>query len=157
MFSCTLALIIVFLARIGKLSKKVVQIVDSTSGWTATLLFMWMPIAQLWTSYLNPNNIKGLSLFTLLLAMVGNGLLVPRALFTRDFMWFTGSTWASLLYGWGNILCVYIFGGLNTAYFSAITTALILWLGAIFWIDAKAYGLTSPIASLTQLISGSRT
>lgn len=40
-----------------------------------------------WTNYLNPANIKGLSVFTVLLAMIGNSLLLPRALFTRDLMW----------------------------------------------------------------------
>ena len=41
-----------------------------------------------WSNYLNPANIKGLSVFTVLLAMAGNGLLLPRALFTRDLMWY---------------------------------------------------------------------
>lgn len=40
-----------------------------------------------WTNFLNPDNIKGLSAFSMLLAMMGNGLMVPRALFIRDFMW----------------------------------------------------------------------
>ena len=40
-----------------------------------------------WTNFLNPDNIKGLSAFSMLLAMIGNGLMIPRALFIRDFMW----------------------------------------------------------------------
>lgn len=40
-----------------------------------------------WTNYLNPENIKGLSALTMLLALIGNGLVLPRALFIRDFMW----------------------------------------------------------------------
>lgn len=93
------------------------------SAWTATLLFMWMPVAQMvilfwlfwkkhwcksdchlvankfemlirslvsvqWTNLLNPDNIKGLSATSMLLAMVGNGLMIPRALLTRDLMWY---------------------------------------------------------------------
>ena len=42
-----------------------------------------------WTNYLNPDNIKGLSALSMLLAMTGNGLMIPRALFTRDFMWYS--------------------------------------------------------------------
>ncbi|KAJ6756899.1 MALTOSE EXCESS PROTEIN 1 CHLOROPLASTIC-RELATED [Salix koriyanagi] len=97
----------VVMARIGKLSEKGVKFVGAISGWTATLLFMWMPVSQMWTNFLNPDNIKGLSAFSMLLAMIGNGLMIPRALFIRDFMWFTGSTWAALFYGYGNILCMY--------------------------------------------------
>ncbi|EAZ31881.1 hypothetical protein OsJ_16046 [Oryza sativa Japonica Group] len=97
----------VVMARMGKLSKGGINFVGSLSGWTATLLFMWMPVAQMWTNYLNPSNIKGLSAFTMLLAMIGNGLMIPRAVFIRDLMWFTGSAWASFLQGWGNLACMY--------------------------------------------------
>jgi hypothetical protein len=41
-----------------------------------------------WTNYLNPSNIKGLSAFSMLLAMLGNGLMLPRAVFIRDLMWY---------------------------------------------------------------------
>lgn len=44
-----------------------------------------------WTNFLNPDNIKGLSAFSMLLAMIGNGLMIPRALFIRDFMWYISS------------------------------------------------------------------
>ncbi|KAH0456375.1 hypothetical protein IEQ34_014282 [Dendrobium chrysotoxum] len=73
---CAVALVAVVLARAGKLSEKGTKFVRSTSGWTATLLFMWMPVAQMWTNYLNPENIRGLSAFSMLLSMLGNGLLV---------------------------------------------------------------------------------
>lgn len=44
-------------------------------------------ISVQWTNFLSPDNIKGLSASSMLLAMVGNGLMIPRALFIRDFMW----------------------------------------------------------------------
>lgn len=47
-----------------------------------------MIVVVQWTSYLNPDNIRGLSSFTMLLAMIGNGLMIPRALFIRDLMWY---------------------------------------------------------------------
>ncbi|KAG5534007.1 hypothetical protein RHGRI_028013 [Rhododendron griersonianum] len=81
-----IAVVGVVMARIGKLSEKGMKFYGAISGWTATFLFMWMPVAQTWTNFLNPNNIKGLSAFSMLLAMIGNGLMIPRALFIRDFM-----------------------------------------------------------------------
>ena len=36
----------------------------------------------------NPANLPRLSVFTILLALIGNGVLIPRALFIRDQMWF---------------------------------------------------------------------
>ncbi|KAF8378958.1 hypothetical protein HHK36_028383 [Tetracentron sinense] len=82
-----MAVLAVVMARTGKLSEKGVKFVGSISGWTATLLFMWMPVAQMWTNFLNSDNIKGLSALSMLLAMIGNGLMIPRALFIRDLMW----------------------------------------------------------------------
>lgn len=54
-------------------------------GFSSTDTF-W-PSVQ-WTNLLNPDNIKGLSALSMLLAMIGNGLMIPRALFTRDLMWY---------------------------------------------------------------------
>ena len=41
-----IAVAAVVMARLGKLSEKSAGFVSSVSAWTATLLFMWMPIAQ---------------------------------------------------------------------------------------------------------------
>ncbi|XP_038901253.1 maltose excess protein 1-like, chloroplastic [Benincasa hispida] len=41
------ALLAVALARAGKLLEKGVKVVGALSGWTATLLFMWMPVSQM--------------------------------------------------------------------------------------------------------------
>ncbi|XP_038887192.1 maltose excess protein 1-like, chloroplastic [Benincasa hispida] len=68
-------------ARAGKLPEKGVKVVGALLGWTTTLLFMWMLVSQMWTNYLNPENIKGLSALTMLFALIGNGLVLPRALF----------------------------------------------------------------------------
>ncbi|VAH36111.1 unnamed protein product [Triticum turgidum subsp. durum] len=105
----SLAVAAVAMARMGKLSEGGTKFVGSLSGWTATLLFMWMPVAQMWTNYLNPSNIEGLSAFSMLLSMIGNALMIPRSVFIRDLMWFTGSIWACALQGWGNLACMYWF------------------------------------------------
>ncbi|XP_071732133.1 maltose excess protein 1-like, chloroplastic [Rutidosis leptorrhynchoides] len=152
--SFVIAVVAVVMARMGKLPEKATKFVGSVSGWTATLLFMWMPVAQMWTNFLNPENIKGLSSFSMLLAMMGNGLLIPRALFVKDLMWFTGSCWASFFYGWGNLICMYLCASISKEFFLAATVGLFVWTGYSLWSDSKAYGHGSPLTSLKVLLFG---
>lgn len=149
------AILSVIMSRTGKLPEKGIKFVGSLSGWTATLLFMWMPVSQMWTNLLNPDNIKGLSALSMLLAMIGNGLMIPRALFTRDLMWFTGSTWACVFYGWGNLVCLYLCKVISREFFLASTVGFVAWLVFSFWKDTQVYGYSSPLKSLKELISGS--
>ncbi|KAH6824113.1 root cap 1 [Perilla frutescens var. hirtella] len=148
------AVLAVSMARMGKLSEKGIKVLGSVSGWTATLLFMWMPVAQMWTNILNPENVKGLSAITMLLAMIGNGLLIPRALLTRDLMWFTGSTWACVFYGWGNLVCLYCFNSISREFFLASTFGFLAWIGITLWRDAQVHGNSSSFTSLKELIFG---
>ncbi|KAK4740651.1 hypothetical protein SAY87_024239 [Trapa incisa] len=149
-----LAIAAVVTARMGKLSEKFVKFMGLVSGWTATLLFMWMPVSQMWTNFLRPENIRGLSASSMLLAMMGNGLMVPRALFVRDFMWFLGSTWAVIFYGYGNIACLYCFNCISKEFFLAATVGLVSWLGMAIWRDSVAYGHLSPLRSIKELVVG---
>ncbi|KAI9082237.1 hypothetical protein K1719_035798 [Acacia pycnantha] len=149
------AVVAVIMARSGKLPEEGVRFIGSLSGWTATLLFMWMPISQMWTNFLNPENIKGLSAYSILLAMIGNGLLIPRALFVRDFMWFLGSSWATFLYGYGNITCLYFLNIIRKEYFLAATLGLVLWIVTTFWRDSSVHGYSSPLNSVHALLSKS--
>ncbi|KAD0202474.1 hypothetical protein R6Q59_019627 [Mikania micrantha] len=153
--SFVIAVVTVVMARIRKLPENATKFVGSISGWTATLLFMWMPVAQMWTNFLNPENIRGLSAFSMLLAMTGNGLLIPRALFVKDLMWFTGSCWASFFYGWGNLICMYFCASISKEFFLAATVGLFLWIGFALWSDSKAFGHGSPLTSLKVLFLGS--
>ncbi|KAG4135802.1 hypothetical protein ERO13_D08G239900v2 [Gossypium hirsutum] len=150
-----LAVAAVTMAHTGKLSEKGVKFVGAISGWTATLLFMWMPVSQMWTNFLNPDNIKGLSAISMLLAMTGNGLMIPRALFIRDFMWFTGSTWGTVSYGYANIVCLYIFNSIGREFFIAATVGLISWLGITLWRDTVVHEYESPVRTLKELVFGS--
>ncbi|KAJ0970940.1 hypothetical protein J5N97_018899 [Dioscorea zingiberensis] len=150
---CVLGMGAVVMARSGRLSEEGVKFVGALSGWTATLLFMWMPVSQMWTNYLNPDNIRGLSAFSMLLAMIGNGLMIPRALFIRDLMWFTGSTWATLFYGWGNLACMYCFSTISREFFLATTAGLLLWLGTSLWRDTVAHGYEFTTTSMLWLKS----
>ncbi|TKY67912.1 Maltose excess protein 1 [Spatholobus suberectus] len=147
-----IAVLAVTMARNGKLSEKGVKFVGGISGWTATLLFMSMPVSQMWTNYLNPENMKGLSAFSMLLAMLGNGLMLPRALLIRDFMWFIGSAWATFFYGYGNIVCLYFLNIISKEFFLAATVGLISWIGMAFWRDSVVHGYSSPLASLRDLV-----
>ena len=52
----------------------------------------------------DPASLQGLSLATILLAAGGNALMVPRALWTRDWVWLSGCMWGSLLFGWAQML-----------------------------------------------------
>ncbi|XP_015952882.1 maltose excess protein 1-like, chloroplastic isoform X1 [Arachis duranensis] len=153
--SFVIAVLAVTMARSGKLSEQGVKFVGGISGWTATLLFMWMPVSQMWTNYLNPENMKGLSAISMLLAMIGNGLMLPRALLIRDLMWFTGSAWATFFYGYGNIACLYLSNIISKEFFLAATAGLVSWIGMAFWRDSVVHGYSSPLTSISDLVSGS--
>ncbi|MCO5549040.1 hypothetical protein L7F22_002506 [Adiantum nelumboides] len=144
----------VILGRLGKLPKQMSNFMGGLAAWSATLLFMWGPVAQMWTNYINPANIRGLSVYTILLAMTGNSLLLPRALFTRDLMWFTGSSWGALLQGWGILLSMYLNKCVAGSVFLGITCGLALWLGNMFVMDSKANFLSSPFTPLGELLYG---
>ncbi|KAF4380326.1 hypothetical protein F8388_024619, partial [Cannabis sativa] len=149
--SFVVAVAAVVMARLGKLSEKGTKFVGAISGWTATLLFMWMPVSQMWTNFLNPDNIKGLSPVSMLLAMIGNGLMIPRALLTRDFMWFLGSSWASFFYGYGNLACLYWFNSISKEFFLAATAGFELWIGMALWRDTVVQEHNHPHILLLQI------
>eukprot|EP00958_Prasinococcus_capsulatus_P004406 scaffold408_cov388-Prasinococcus_capsulatus_cf.AAC.9 len=94
--------------RSGRLPKRLSGVWNSVGAWTATLLFMFMPVAQLWQNFTRPETLHGISIETILLAMCGNALMIPRALFTRDIIWFIGTTWGSMLQGWGIFFTMYL-------------------------------------------------
>ncbi len=54
-----------------------------------------------------PTSLEGLSMGTILLALLGNGLMVPRALFTRDSIWLLGSAWGSA-FSWLQLLSMFV-------------------------------------------------
>ena len=78
------------------------------SAVTATLLFMLQPVAQLVRNLTAPGGLESLSVATIALAAVGNALMVPRAMWTRDAVWLTGSLWGSLVFGWAQMLTLFL-------------------------------------------------
>ena len=57
-------------------------------------------------NFADPGSLAGLSVATVLLSLAGNGLMVPRALLTRDAVWLAGSGWATLM-GWAQLLSMF--------------------------------------------------
>ncbi|CAI5467960.1 unnamed protein product [Closterium sp. Yama58-4] len=119
------------------------------SGWTATLLFMVMPVAQLQVCFTRPDQLAGMSALSSLLGIVGNGLMVPRALFTRDFIWFLGCSWGCILMGWGVLLAMALHGFYPPRLFMAVSLALIGYLAVVFKFDADAHGCTPLLGSIS--------
>ncbi|KAI5062175.1 hypothetical protein GOP47_0022714 [Adiantum capillus-veneris] len=154
LITMAIALSLVVLRRLNKLSSNSTRLLSAVSAWTATLLFMWAPVAQMWTNYLNPTNIRGLSVYTVLLAMIGNGLLLPRALFTRDRMWFTGASWGTLFQGWGILVTMYLNKCILNFVFWGTGAVLAMWLGMMLATDAKVHSLSSPLSPLGELFFG---
>ncbi|GBG73974.1 hypothetical protein CBR_g17686 [Chara braunii] len=100
--------VFIILSRTGRLPENLRSLWSQLSGWTATLLFMFMPVAQLLSNLRNPEGMAGMSVLMVLLGLIGNALMIPRSIFTRDIIWFTGCTWATMMMGWGNLLCMYM-------------------------------------------------
>ncbi|KAH9309698.1 hypothetical protein KI387_037609, partial [Taxus chinensis] len=149
-------LVLIELANRGHLPTALSNILGGISGWIATLLFMWSPVSQLYTNIRNPANLHGLSVFTILLALIGNGMLIPRALFIRDLMWFTGSSWGSVVQGWTILLSMYLGKAAHSFLFWGVTSGFVLWLGVISYNDMHAYSLTSPLAPFIEIFKAKR-
>ena len=141
---------LVVLGRLNLLPPALATAWGRLSGWTATLLFMTMPVAQLAANFSRPATLAGLSVWSPLLAMLGNALMVPRALYTRDVIWLTGSTWGCALAGWGVMLSLFLGTDAATGAryvdgfaFGALTATFFLYLAAVWLVDgvsARAAG-----------------
>jgi hypothetical protein len=108
------------------------------SAWTATALFMLQPIVQLIKNFSDPSSLGGLSLATIMLAAVGNGLMIPRALLTGDVVWLTGGVWGLMVFGWGQLLSLYLAGNgsgseyLSLKAFGVLTVVIWGWIAYVF-------------------------
>jgi lipid-A-disaccharide synthase-like uncharacterized protein len=128
----------------GRLPRALRGLWAATSAWTATALFMLQPVSQLVVNFTDPASLQGLSLATILLAMCGNALMVPRALWTRDWVWLTGSMWGSLCFGWAQLLSMFLGRSPATGarflplpLFAACTALLWAWFGTTFYLTAR--------------------
>jgi glycosidase len=120
------------LKRSGRLPDNLKGMWTKLSAWTATLLFMFGPLAQISSNLADPANIAGLSLLTVILATVGNGLMIPRAVHTKDRIWFTGSAWAVVMGGLGVMATMALHGYLSPWFFVSAVAALSAWFAGSF-------------------------
>lgn len=137
--------------RTGWLSEDIRGAWAKASGWTATLLFMFMPIPQLQACFTRPESLAGISILAPILALTANGLMVPRALFTRDAMWFIGAGWGASLMGWGVLLSMVMNGVISSTLFVSCTAAFATYVITVFFKDSRAHRLPSPLSSLKSL------
>ncbi|KAI3431574.1 hypothetical protein D9Q98_004624 [Chlorella vulgaris] len=133
------------LEGLGMLPPRLRGLWAATSACAATMLFMLQPVSQLVRNFQDPASLQGLSLATILLASAGNGLMVPRALWTRDWVWLTGCLWGSLFFGWAQMLSMFL--GISPAtgqrflsapLFAAFSVVLWGWLGAVLVLSGRA-------------------
>jgi len=125
---------------------------STLSAWTATLLFMLMPVPQLMNNFSNPMSVHGLSALSVVLGMCGNSLMIPRALLTRDVIWFTGTTWGAIAMGWAQLLSIYLGNAMHNVTFALLTCAFLGFISLVFIQDAREFKLSSPYQSFKQMI-----
>lgn len=121
-----------FLDSRGRLPPGLKRVWDRLGAWTATVLFMYGPIAQIMANLSNPAGMAGIALGTLGLAMAGNLLMLPRALHTRNWIWFTGSAWAVFVGGYGVLAMMSAAGFAPAWMFWLATLGLPVWLGSAY-------------------------
>ena len=78
------------------------------SGWTATALFMSMPVAQIASNLHSPESLQGLSVLTSVFITGGNALMLSRAIFVKDLVWIAGSVWGAFVGGWGILATLFV-------------------------------------------------
>jgi hypothetical protein len=108
--------------------RQLAGVAEQLPGWAATLLFALSPLPQLVRNFTEPGSLEGLSLGTMLLALAGNALMLPRSLFTRDRVWIVGASWGCTA-GWGQLLSMHVGGYLEAAPFALLTVALLAFVG----------------------------
>lgn len=115
-----------------KLPQALKSVWSNLGAWTATLLFMYGPVAQLMANVTNPAGMAGIAIGTLALAMAGNLLMLPRAMHTKNLIWFTGSAWGVVMGGWAVLLTMFLAGFAAPWLFWAATAAIPAWLGTAY-------------------------
>ncbi len=116
----------------GRLPAPLKSLWSNLGAWTATLLFMYGPVAQLMSNVSNPAGMAGIAIGTLLLAMAGNLLMLPRAMHTKNVVWFTGSAWGVVMGGWAVLLTMFAAGFAAPWLFWAATVAIPLYLATSY-------------------------
>eukprot|EP01026_Neomeris_dumetosa_P019157 TRINITY_DN1768_c1_g1_i11.p1 TRINITY_DN1768_c1_g1~~TRINITY_DN1768_c1_g1_i11.p1 ORF type:complete len:413 (-),score=30.29 TRINITY_DN1768_c1_g1_i11:207-1445(-) len=136
--SASAAVALMIMDKSGSLPDNMATLWSTISAWTATALFCCSPVVQLIRNFSDTSSLSGLSKLTILLAMSGNGLMIPRALFIGDFPWIVGSTWGCFLMGWGQLLSLFMGQYLQKYQFFGLTMGLMSYVIVVLWGNRKA-------------------
>ena len=112
------------------------------SGWTATALFMSMPVAQIASNLHTPESLQGLSVLTSVFITGGNALMLSRAIFVKDLVWIAGSVWGAFVGGWGILATLFISHNPLT--------------GERYITELEFYAITVLLFSYTVIVIGSQ-
>jgi hypothetical protein len=114
----------------GKLPAWLSQAWVQFGAWLATLLFVLGPIAQHMANWRNPAGMAGIAVGTLLIGTLGNLIMLPRAMTTRNRIWFIGSTYAVVVGGLAVLASMYTAGFVGALLFWPVALAVpafLLW------------------------------
>jgi len=117
----------------------ITRLLATLGGWLATLLFMFMPVPQILNNFLDAELAKSFALGNAILATIGNGLCVSRALFIKDAIWFTGAIWGTVVAGFVMCLSVSVAGQLEWSVLIAYSAALLLYLALVATLNGLAH------------------
>lgn len=97
-------------------------------------------------NFAEPSNLAGLSIGTILLGMVGNALMLPRALLVQDAIWIAGASWACFAM-WLQTLSMYLGHSPATGLafvpgplFAAVSALLLAFVVTAVYQDARLKG-----------------
>ena len=111
------ALAVYALKRAGLLPAPVNKAWQALGGLTGTLLFMFGPVAGLVAMAVHPADIAGIALGSVLLGLLGDLLLSPRLMLTKDRMGLTSNLWSILLGGLARLAWMYLCGSVPALVF----------------------------------------
>jgi len=141
-------------AAYGSRLQAMAKIWGVVGGWTATALFMAMPVAQIAMNVQHPELLKGLSITTSVLVMSGNALMFSRALYVKDAVWITGSAWGAFVGGWGVLATLFASTNPETSApylagsdFSVITVVLFVYTACVLKFQLDAWAIEKKAAN----------
>ena len=109
-----------FLAYKGRLSARVAPLdkaLQTAAGLTGTLLFMFGPVAALVAMALHPADIAGIALGSVVLGLVGDMLLSPRLMLTKDALGLSSNLWSVVLAGVARLVWMCVCGNVPALLF----------------------------------------
>eukprot|EP00884_Botryococcus_braunii_P004528 jgi/Botrbrau1/14076/Bobra.182_3s0023.1 len=132
---------------------------DDAPAWAATVLFMLVAAAPLRAGLV----LQEEAVQPALCCLLGNALLIPRALVTRDHIFFTGTVSCSLMY-WGQLVhfacCApqvsHRLIGNSHSDVLFLTVAMVVAGWGVLTSNAKALDLRGPLDSITHTMGWGR-